>query len=180
MWDTSQPSSTKSAAGVLFAVFLIQLLLTLSISSLFLLRVERVILTVTALSWPCRRRAIRLGCRGLKEISSSGLGNRLVLPFSREISEESNTDGPPAELCRRYNLHIFHSWKSKTWFLLKKRDFKALERCNSYWHFKFYKPDWLFWHKSYFQVWNSILIFRFTADVRYMWRWKNFIIMDSF
>lgn len=74
-------------------------MLTLSISPLFLLRAERVILTVTALSSPCRRRAIRLGCRGLKEISSSGWGKRLVLPFSVEIWEESSTDGQPAEPC---------------------------------------------------------------------------------
>lgn len=74
-------------------------MLTLSISPLFLLRAERAILTVTALSSPCRRRAIRLGCRGLKEISSSGWGKRLVLPFSVEIWEESSTDGQPAEPC---------------------------------------------------------------------------------
>lgn len=74
---------------------------TFSISPLFLLRAERVILTVTAFSSPCRRRAIRLGCRGLKEISSSGRGKRLALPFSVEISDESSTDGQPAEPCRK-------------------------------------------------------------------------------
>lgn len=83
------------------------LLLTLSISSLFLFRAECVILTVTAPSCPCRRRAIRLGCSGLNEISSSGLGNRLVLPCSWEISKESSTEGPPAELCWNYNFQMF-------------------------------------------------------------------------
>lgn len=73
--------------------------LTFSISPLFLLRAERVILTVTEFSSPCRRRAIRFGCRGLNEISSSGRGKRLALPFSVEISEESSTDGQPAEPC---------------------------------------------------------------------------------
>lgn len=85
--------------GVWRTMLLVWLVLTLSISPLFLLRVERVILTVTALSSPWRRRAIRFGCRGLKEISSSGRGKRLVLPFSVEISEESSTDGQPAEPC---------------------------------------------------------------------------------
>lgn len=109
-----------------------QLLLTLSISSLFLFRAECVILTVTAPSCPCRRRAIRLGCSGLNEISSSGLGNRLVLPCSWEISKESSTEGPPAELCWNYNFHIFspHSLKSKIIFLIK-WDFKAQEGSNS-------------------------------------------------
>ncbi|TNN47342.1 hypothetical protein EYF80_042469 [Liparis tanakae] len=77
--------------------------LTFSISPLFLLRAERVILTVTAFSSPWRRRAMRLGCRELKEISSSGWGKRLVLPFSVEISEASSTDGQPAE---PYLLHL--------------------------------------------------------------------------
>lgn len=78
---------------------LVWLALTFSISPLFLLRAERVILTVTEFSSPWRRRAMRFGCRGLKEISSSGWGKRLVLPFSVEISEESSTDGQPAEPC---------------------------------------------------------------------------------
>lgn len=77
----------------------ILLVLTFSISPLFLLRAERVILTVTAPSSPCRRRAMRLGCSGLKEISSSGRGKRLILPSSVEISEDSRTDGQPLETC---------------------------------------------------------------------------------
>ncbi len=86
----------KCGKYVEFVVF-VWLVLTFSISPLFLLRAEREILTVTAFSSPWRRRAIRFGCRGLKEISSSGWGKRLVLPFSVEISEESSTDGQPAE-----------------------------------------------------------------------------------
>lgn len=76
--------------------------LTFSISPLFLLRgaAPRLILTVTALSSPCRRSAMRLGCSGLKEISSSGRGKRLARPFSVEISEESSTEGQPEEPCR--------------------------------------------------------------------------------
>lgn len=76
-------------------------LLTFSISLLFLLRdaAPRLILTVTALCSPCRRSAIRLGCSGLKEISSSGRGKRLARPFSVEISEESSTEVQPEEPC---------------------------------------------------------------------------------
>lgn len=43
---------------------------------------------------------MRLGCSGLKEISSSGRGKRLARPFSVEISEESSTEGKPEEACR--------------------------------------------------------------------------------
>lgn len=42
---------------------------------------------------------MRLGCSGLKEISSSGRGKRLARPFSVEISEESSTEGKPEEAC---------------------------------------------------------------------------------
>lgn len=103
----------------------VPLLPTFSISSLFLLRLERVILTVTELSWPRLRRAIRLGCRGLKEISSSGLGKRLVLPFSREISEDSSTDGP-AEPCWRHREHTGHCWVREV--IVVRRDWLELWR----------------------------------------------------
>lgn len=77
---------------------------TLSISPLFLFRAGWLILTVTA-GFPLCRRAMRLGCSGLKEISSSGLGKRLVLPFSVEISDESSTDGYPLEPCSNTHTH---------------------------------------------------------------------------
>ncbi len=74
--------------------------LTFSISPLFLLRGVRENFTVTAESSPCRFRANRSGCRGLKEISSSGRGNLERLPVSVEISDESSTSGQlPDELC---------------------------------------------------------------------------------
>ena len=44
------------------------------------------------LTLPAQRHAV-----GLKEISSSGLGKRLVLPFSVEIWDESSTEGFPCE-----------------------------------------------------------------------------------
>lgn len=76
-------------------------------------------------------------------------------------------------------IYIFFTLESQKRQFLLKSDFKALERSNSYWHFKFYKPDWLFWHKPSFRFGIQHLYLD-TADVRYMWRWRNFIIMDSF